>query len=309
MNFENKKYLDYKRPLDHSLMMEYVNEFSERYPFLSITSLGESILGKSIPIITLGQGDTSVLYVGAHGGTEWITSIALLRFINEYSELYKNKRTVFSFDVEYLYSSKSIHVVPMLNPDGVDYQINGITNDNVIYDRVMKMNGNSEDFSTWQANARGVDLRYNYNSGFSEHKKVELESGLSCGASEKFSGNMPESEPEVALLCNYLRFNENVKGIIGFITQKNEIYYPSDSDDIRSKKIGAALSRMSGYKPASDNGIERHGGFCDWCASALGRYAFSVSCKKAESQSQLSDNFKLYADLREMLFSFPTMIS
>ena len=309
MNFENKKYLDYTRPLDHSVMMEYINELSERYPFISVLSLGESILGKGIPIITLGEGENSVLYVGAHHGMEWITSIALLRFVNEYAELYEKKRSIFSFDLGYLYSSRSIHIVPMLNPDGVDYQINGVSKDNVIYERVMKMNGNSEDFSKWQANARGVDLNHNYNCGFSEYKRLELEAGISGGAPTRFSGNMPESEPEVASLCNYLRFNDNIKGIITLHTQGEEIYYGVAPDDTRSKRIGATLSRLSGYKLAAANGMAAYGGLSDWCSSVLKRPSFTVECGKGENPLPLSDNFKIYADIREMLFSFPTMIS
>ena len=77
---KNKSILDYKRPLDHSVMMEYINEFSQRYPFMAVSSIGESILGRSRPIITLGEGKKAVLYVGAHHGMEWITSVLLLRF-------------------------------------------------------------------------------------------------------------------------------------------------------------------------------------------------------------------------------------
>ena len=78
-----KNILGYTEPMDYELMMAYINEFSERYKLMSISSVGESIMGRSIPIITLGEGAKAALYVGAHHGMEWITTVLLLRFIHE----------------------------------------------------------------------------------------------------------------------------------------------------------------------------------------------------------------------------------
>ena len=98
-------------------------------------------------MLTLGEGKRAVLYVGAHHAMELITSVLLLRFVNELSEFVKTKSRVYSYDTKYLLSTRTIYVIPMLNPDGVDYQINGVSRDNVLYDRLIKMNGGSEDFS------------------------------------------------------------------------------------------------------------------------------------------------------------------
>ena len=75
----DKNILGYERPLDHALMMEYIDEFSRRYLSLGVTSLGTSIMGRSIPVLTLGEGKRAVLYVGTHHAMEWITSVLLLR--------------------------------------------------------------------------------------------------------------------------------------------------------------------------------------------------------------------------------------
>ena len=305
----DKRVLDYKRPLDYALMMEYINLFSERYPFLSVNIMGESIMGRSIPMITLGEGEGAVMYIGAHHGMEWITSILLLRFINEYCELYKERRRIYSYDLRYIFSTKTVYIIPMLNPDGVDYQINGVSEDNVIYDRLLKMNDNSTDFSRWQANGRGVDLNHNYNYGFFEYKKLEAQAGIADGAPTRFSGNMPESEPEVASLCNFLRFNENVKMLLTFHTQGEEIFYSEGKGSAeRAKRIAGVLSRISGYKLSSAEGMAAYCGLSDWSNQVLGRPSFTVECGKGKNPLPLTDNFKLYADIREMLFAFPTFI-
>ncbi len=304
-----KNILDYRAPLDYSVMMQYINEFSERYPFMSVSSIGESIMGRSIPIITLGNGKKSVLYVGAHHGMEWITSVLLLRFINEYCELYKKNSRIYTYTLNYIFSTRTIYIIPMLNPDGVDYQINGVSEDNVLYGRLLKMNGNSADFSHWQANARGVDLNHNYNCGFAEYKQLEAEQGIGEGAPTRFSGNMPESEPEAASLCNFLRFNDDIRAVLSFHTQGEEIYYTSgDKIAPRSKTMAAALSRMSGYLLSKPEGAAAYGGLTDWFIAEFNKPSFTVECGKGENPLPLGDYFKIYTDIREMLFMAPTFI-
>ncbi len=311
-NFEintQRAVLDYPYPLDHRQMMRYIDIMIERYPFLSVSYIGESILGRGIPILALGEGEKSVLYVGAHHGMEWITSILLLRFINEYCELYKNNCKAFHLRLNYLFSSRTIYVVPMLNPDGVDYQINGVDNSHILYDRLLAMNGGSNDFSRWQANARGVDLNHNYNAGFAEYKKIEAELGILGGSPGKFSGEMPESEPEVGCLCNYIRYCQNLRMIMSFHTQGEEIYYTGCNRTApRSRSIAEALSRISGYSLGIPEGGASYGGLTDWAIGALNLPSFTVECGKGENPLPPRDYFYIYTAIREMLFTAPTMI-
>ena len=83
---QNKPILDYPISLDHTRMMQYITCFKERYPFLQVQNIGTSVLGKNIPLLSLGEGDKCVFYIGAQNGMDWITSIILLRFVNEYAE-------------------------------------------------------------------------------------------------------------------------------------------------------------------------------------------------------------------------------
>lgn len=302
-----KNILGYQEPMDYALMMQYINEFCDRYSFMSVSSIGESIMGRSIPLITLGEGAKSALYVGAHHGMEWITSVLLLRFINEYCELMKKNSRIFNCTLSQLFSTRTIYIIPMLNPDGVDYQINGVSEENPIYERLLKMNGGSRDFTHWQANARGVDLNHNYNCGFAEYKRLEEEQGIFDGAPTRFSGNMPESEPETASLCNFLRFNEDIKMVLTLHSQGEEIYFTSGERTApRSRTIAGALSRMSGYSLATPEGMAAYGGLTDWCISELDRPSFTVECGRGENPLPLGDYFKIYTDIREMLFMSPT---
>ena len=54
--FEGRKIIDYPSPTDHAFLMAAVEEFAMRYGNLEITMLGQSILGRKIPILRLGRG-------------------------------------------------------------------------------------------------------------------------------------------------------------------------------------------------------------------------------------------------------------
>ncbi len=205
--------LDFSVPMDYARMMECLTLFADRYPFLSVTCAGTSLYGKQIPMIRLGDESCrdTVVYVGAHHGMEWITASLLLRFVNEYCEYYQSGRRIFSLNMQSLFRSRLLCIVPMLNPDGVDIQLHG-AECSPIPDRLKLMNGGSGDFTRWQANGRGVDLNHNYDAGFAEYKILEQKAGITAGPT-RYSGEYAESEPEVGMLANYLRFDGSVRMI------------------------------------------------------------------------------------------------
>ena len=100
---ESRSLLDFPSPMDHEAMMRCLDLFTRRYDFLSVYPMGTSLHGRTIPMVRIGNEKASrtVLYVGAHHGMEWITTILLLRFINEYCEHYKGHRSIFNINPEY----------------------------------------------------------------------------------------------------------------------------------------------------------------------------------------------------------------
>ena len=310
MNYEineQKCILDYKCALDYGLMMRYIDVFMRRYDFLGVTSIGCTVMGKSIPMITLGKGKSAALYVGAPRAGEWLTSIVLLRFINEYCELYKNKNRIYNNTLDYLYSEKTVYIVPMLNADGVDYRINGVNDKNILYDRLLRMNEESgTDFSAWEANGRGVELSFNYNFDFGKNKKIESDRGIFGGAPSGYSGTSPESEPEIGALCNFLRFNASVEGVVSLGVGENTVSCSLSEEAKRYSGTAGRLSRMSGYSLESESAGA--GGFSEWCMNELSVPVFEIKCGGAPKAFSADVPFKIYADLREPLFRFPFVI-
>jgi len=297
------------KPFDYDVMQETLLKLKSKYHFLEVGSIGNSLLGRSIPLVTIGNGTKSALYIGSHHGMEWITSALLVGFINDFCYDFTNGNTISEISCRVLFETRKIYIIPILNPDGVDYAINGLRDDNPLKDRVLKMNGGSSDFSHWQANARGVDLNHNYDAGFAAYKRIEREQGIYGGAPTKYSGEYPESEPETSSLAGFIRRSEKLRMILTLHTQGEEIYYSSgDCMAPSSQRIASLFSRMTGYRTCVPTGTAAYGGLTDWYIRTFHRPSFTFECGRGQNplpQSQASD---IYEVIREALFTAPLLI-
>lgn len=303
----NEAFLSFDKDFDYEELIKKIEYFKNSYPFFNVTSIGKTILGKSIPLVTLGNGTKSVIYIGGHHGMEWITCALLINFIKEFCNEYTNSANIFNVSTKILYETRKIYVIPMLNPDGIEYSIHGISENNILKERLMKMNGNA-DFSHWQANARGVDLNHNYNSGFREYKVIEKKLNIYGGAKTKYSGEYPESEPETRAICNFLRWSKP-EIAISLHTQGEEIYYTSgEKTCINSLQIAKTISRWTGYKISFPSGTAKYGGFTDWFIEEFNKPSFTLECGIGKNPLPFSDFNKIYAQIKRTLFTAPILI-
>lgn len=294
-------------PFDYARLMERVEALAFRFPTLGVGFLGSSILGRGIPILTVGRGEREVLYVGAHHGMEWITSLVLMGFLQDLCDSLEHRGNILGTEPSRFLDRYTLLLIPMLNPDGVEYQIHGVTPENPLYERVVGMNGGL-DFSAWQANARGVDLNHNYDAGFEEYKRLEAEEGIKGGRT-RYSGECAESEPEVAYLCNRIRFSKRLFGILTLHTQGEEIFYRSGGRTVEgSERIARRLGALTGYQLSEAQGLASYGGLTDWCVQKIGIPSFTLECGKGVNPLPQSQAFSIYARLREALFAFPTLL-
>ena len=230
----------------------------------------------------------------------------LFRFINEYCELYGSNGKVEGVFIKDIFDSVELNIVPMLNPDGVELAINGLEENNILYERLISMNKESRDFTHWQANGRGVDLNHNYNFGFSEYKKLEFEQGLVAGCSTRYSGEYPESEPETGYLCNYIRFCNDFVGAVTLHTQGEEIYYQSGGKHPKNAdRIAKYASHLCGYTMGEATGMAAYGGFTDWFVNEFDLPSLTVECGKGANPLPISDLPMIYIRIRRMLFELP----
>lgn len=293
---------------DYATMMERLHSLADTYSFLTLSYIGTSILDRAIPILHIGNGSRRVLYVGAHHGMEWLTSLVLTRFLEEFCEVVKEKKRMFGVYPCDLLDGYTLSILPMLNPDGVEYQIHGVGEDNPLRERLLAMNGGSEDFSAWQANARGVDLNHNYDAGFDEYKQLEKVQNISKGAPTRYSGESAESEVEVAALCNLIRFSAPWKGIMTLHTQGEEIFAPSCKKEQTESVTARRLAELTGYRLVRAEGLAAYGGLSDWASEKLSIPSFTMECGRGKNPLPITQISSVYATMRAALFLFPTIL-
>ena len=80
----------FKKPTAENLN-DYIREILKRHPCSKSFFIGKTVLGRKIPVLTVGKPTGSVLFVGATHGSEWLTSLVLLRVFEEVCEAFENK--------------------------------------------------------------------------------------------------------------------------------------------------------------------------------------------------------------------------
>ena len=118
---------------NYSLMSQNLATLNRTYPFLNIQTVGNSVLGKNIYVIKLGKGTKKVFYSASIHANEWITSVLLMKFIEDYCIAYNNNSRLYGYSVKRLFNSVSIYIMPMVNPDGVDLVTGNLNKTSLAY--------------------------------------------------------------------------------------------------------------------------------------------------------------------------------
>ncbi|MGN1346754.1 MAG: M14 family zinc carboxypeptidase [Eubacteriales bacterium] len=302
----------YHRAYDYRTLIENLSEMAASYQNLELGFLGTTVLDRPIPVVTIGQSkhNRSVLYMGGIHGTDMLTSAVLLRFVCEYADFLESGKRMYNVNLPYLFENRTIHVVPMLNPDGYEIRRYGAV-DEVVRDRLLKQNG-SEDFRDWRGNARGVDLWRNFTEDAGAAETADGIEGTEEGPAGT-AGLSPESEPETSALCNYLRIFDEISTVLSLHVMNGAIrFYTSGSYTPRSRTLARLFSRMTGCvlgdmaRPPLESGQS----LTDWFIHERNKPAFECGCLTDENidPSDPEDYIKVYAAFREALFSAPLLI-
>lgn len=149
-------------PYNSHILKKNIDSLISNYPFLEQRVIGYSVIGTPIYSLILGSGSKRVLYVASTHANEWITTPLLMKFIEDFSFSYSNNSNINSYNIQDIFNKVSLHVVPMLNPDGVDLVTSKLNTNNAYY---MHAKAIADNYSTipfpdgWKANIRGVDFK------------------------------------------------------------------------------------------------------------------------------------------------------
>lgn len=254
-------------------MLNDLEDLRGTYPYILVDSIGATAMGRSIPAVRLGKGRKEVHYNGSFHANEWITSLLLMKFIEAYAKAYNSGKKIGSFNIKSLYNSTSLWVVPMVNPDGVQLAQGKIDKNSRAYADAVQINRGSQDFSTWKANIRGVDL----NDQFPAHWEAEVSRrAASAPAPRDYPGTAPLSEPEARAMAKFTQ-EHNFRLVSAFHTQGEEIYWGYRGlEPNESQMIVTRLAEVSKYKEIRY--VESDAGYKDWFIQDWRRPGFTVEC-------------------------------
>ncbi|HHU43420.1 MAG: M14 family zinc carboxypeptidase [Bacillota bacterium] len=214
--------------------------------------IGVTYLGYPIPVITKGrENNKRILLVGGVHAREYITSYLLFELIKEY-------------DGECL-----IDCVPVLNIDGMLLSRLGLGmfDNKGLCEELLRLNQNSEDFSLWKANIRGVDLNVNFDADWGGG-----EQNILYPASANYIGPYPHSEKETQAIVELIN-KKDYNMIVAYHSKGEEIFY-GFGDNLKHKKKAQKVADFLGYELKTSQGSA--GGLKDYAVDKLNKFSITI---------------------------------
>ncbi len=283
----------------HEIMMSNLHELNNTYPFIQIQNTGYSVLGKSIPVIKLGRGRKQVFYSASIHAQEWITSVLLMKFIEDYCLAYINNSSLYGVRIRDLFSQTSIYIMPMVNPDGVDLVTGFYPTGSLIYRSFQSIAENFPDIpfpNGWKANFNGVDLNLQFPAGWNQAKEIKYAQGFNKPSPRDFVGYGPLTEPEALAIYNFT-LSYNFRLVIAFHTQGQEIYWQFQNfNPPNSEYIGNRFAAASGYLLAETPYNSSFAGYKDWFIQEYNRPGYTIEAGIGENPLPISQFDEIYND-------------
>jgi len=271
---------------------EAIEEFLKNYPFAQHSEIGVSRLNRPLYAITMGRGEKSVLINASHHANEWITTLIAMRFAEDCAKKYENWE-----------KNISLHIIPLVNPDGVDLVTGGIGKLRIAYQEAKAMVSDPSTFpDCWKANICGVDLNSNYPSNWELARRSKFSRGYTKAGARDYVGTSPLSEPETSAMAAYTIAND-IDITISLHTQGEEIYWRyMDYNPPGAAELAQRFEAVSGYKLEEVPDESSHAGYRDWFISTFNRPGFTIECGLGESPLPLSQFDEIYAKVSPLLW-------
>ena len=286
----NTKIVNPHRVYSYNQMVRDIKSLHEAYPeLISYKVIGKSEYGRDIYAVSLGTGKANAFINGSHHAREWLTTNLNMYMIEEYAKAYYKNQKIDGYDAKSILNQTTIWFVPMVNPDGVTLQQQGLKAfPSKLHKDLIKMNNGSKNFKRWKANAKGVDLNRQYNAGW-----LTIRSNPGKPYYKNFKGYKPESAAETKAIIKFV--NEiNPEMSVSYHSSGKIIFWNYLQDKARYNRdhnYAKKLRDMTGYSLVYPVGIPSGGGFNDWFLSKKKKPGFTIEISRyvGETNPPLSE--------------------
>ena len=283
----------------YPIMQMNINSLKTVFPFIETGSIGNSVLGNSIPYIKIGSGQKEIFYNGSFHANEWITTPLLMKFIEQYLIAYVNNSTIFGYSARNLFNNVSLYVVPMVNPDGVNLVTGEYRSSSALYLRAQNIAKNYPSIpfpSGWKANINGIDLNLQFPAGWEQARQIKFAQGFTTPAPRDFVGEGPLVAPEALAVYNFT-LSRNFQLILAYHTQGQEIYWQFQNfAPERARIIGEQFSSVSGYRLANVPFASSFAGYKDWFLQQYQRPGYTIEAGIGQNPLPIFQFDEIYTD-------------
>ena len=284
-------------PMTAELCDYCIRGLAARYPFCQSEVLGYSAYGRPIRTLVLGQGPRKVLYNASHHANEWITTPVLLKFAEELADAIATNNTVLGIPGRQLAQAATVHLVPMVNPDGVDLVTGVLQPGDDGYEAARNLASYYPQIpfpDGWKANLLGVDLNLNYPAGWQEAKKIKYALGFTRPGPRDYVGRAPLDQRESVIMVNYTKKVDPAL-VLAYHTQGQVIYWQfRDYEVPGAEQLGKWFAEISGYALEDVPYASSFAGYKDWFIQEYRRPGYTIEAGLGENPLPISQFDQIY---------------
>ena len=282
-----------------ALCEETVRKLVDAYPFLRTEVLTTTAFGRPVQTVVIGQGDRKVIYSASHHANEWITTPVLMKFLEDLAEAVQNNGKLFGVEAQNIVNAATIHIVPMVDPDGVDLVTGAIEPGTLEYETANRIADNFPSIpfpNGWKANLLGVDLNLQYPAGWLQAREIKFGQGFNKPAPRDYVGRAPLNQRESIALAQYTEDIDPAL-VLAYHTQGKVIYWQfKDYKVPGARELAEEFARLSGYAMEDTPYESSFAGYKDWFIQNWRRPGFTIEVGSGENPLPLEQFDEIYKD-------------
>ena len=276
-----------------------VSKLAPAYPFLHTSTLTTTAFGRTVRAVRIGGGDRQVIFSAAHHANEWITATLLLKFLEALAEAYQSGSDLYGVPAKNILKYTTIHLVPMVDPDGVDLVTGAIRPQTPEYNIARQIAGDFPDIpfpDGWKANLLGVDLNLQYPAGWLLAREIKFSQGFTRPAPRDYVGRAPLSQKETLALARYTE-DVDPELVLAYHTQGKAIYWQFKDYHIPgARELAEEFARLSGYRAENTPYESAFAGYKDWFIQNWRRPGFTIEAGSGVNPLPLAQFEEIYRD-------------
>lgn len=253
-------------------MSSDISKLKSRYGnHLKVNQIGTSLDGRTLYELVIGDINASkhiLIHAGIHA-REYMTPLLVMKQAEHLLAFY-DSGSYQGRSLSNILPGVAIHIVPMVNPDGITISQFGVSalrsadlrqTVNQCYAQDLADGRTTQSFdryqALWKANGRGVDLNQNFPALWET-----ITTGPSHASYANYKGTGALSEPESQALAN-LANSRSWTMTVSYHSMGNLVYWDFAGNKVsaQSKALADLVTGIAGYRTSGSSG---KGGFKDY---------------------------------------------